>query len=126
MAEDVRIIADIPNHGSRRHLDLFRRADNAFTVRFLDKDDVNIDVSGWAVRLAGKRHESDAAEIFDVSGTSLAVSGTVDFIVPVTSGADVFEVPGVAEFRWWTDANQANPPDGRHRMPLLIHREVGT
>lgn len=123
--EDIRIIVDVPTHGSRRMLRLFRRADNAFTVRFLNKDDQDEDVSGWAVRVAGKRHESDAAEIFDVSGAAGAVSGTQEFVVPIGSGASIFSAPGVADFRWWTDANQANPPDGRHRMPLQIFREIG-
>ena len=126
MAEDIRIIIETPNHGSRRALELHRLADNVFRVRFKDKNNNDVDVSSFAVLAAGKRNESDAAEQYDVSGTAGSVSGTFDFTIPLGSGVSVFEVPGVNEFRWWDPGPVSGNPTGRFRLPLLIHKEIGT
>lgn len=126
MAEDIRIIQDVPNHGSRRTLELYRLTDNEFTIRFKNKDDQDVDVSNYAVQCAGKRHESDSAEVFDVAGTVSAVSGAFAFTIPIASAGTIFSVPGIAEFRWFKDGVASGSPDGRHRLPLLIHREIGT
>jgi len=127
MAEDVRIIQDLPAGGSRRQLQLFRSTTNSFRVRFKNKLNQDVDVSGYSVNVAGKEHESDLAEAFDASGTPVpAVSGAVDFSFPISSGAPSFQVPGVAEFRFWVSGVPVSgTPSGRHRMPLLIFPEVG-
>ncbi len=126
MVEDIRIIVDVPTHGSRRHIELFRNAENTLRVRFLNNDDQDVNVSAFAVLAAGKRHESDTAEIFDVSGSTVSgVSGAIDITIPLASGVETFEVPGVGEFRWYENGVVSGAPDGRHRMPLLIHRDIG-
>jgi hypothetical protein len=123
MAEDMKLSVQSPGVGNRNTLELYRDTVNGFRVLFRDNADAAVPMNGRAIMVAGKEHESDAGAVFSVSGTGTATGSGV-FLVSLSGSALAFEVPGIAEFRWYDDLFTSGTPAGRFRMPLLIHEQL--
>jgi len=125
MALEFIVQKDMPGAGDRRQLELFRDSTNTWAVVVKNPDGTNATITGWAMKAAGKEHESDANEIFDVSGTPDVGNSKFTFTATVSAGAPAFGVGGHCEYRWFTGGLTSGTPSGRFRMPMRITAEIG-